>query len=277
MKDTTFTAISTFVQKHSGILLVDSKTYLIESRLTPVAQKFGLGDIDTLATRLPGAAPDLCNAVIDAMTTNESFFFRDATPFTLFEQIILPKLAAARRSTGRLRIWCAAASTGQEPYSLAMVLKSKADLLTGIQVEILGTDLSESALQRAREGRYTQFEVQRGLPIQLLVDNFTQDGTHWIISDEIRRMVRFSTLNLLDSYAPVGTVDVVFCRNVLIYFDVHTKRHVLEAIHKTMRGDGYLLLGAAETVMGVTDVFERADGQRGLYQPAASGAERLSA
>lgn len=277
MNESTFTAIRTFVQKHSGILLADSKTYLIESRLTPVAQKFGLGDIDTLAGRLAGAPLDLRDAVIDAMTTNESFFFRDNTPFTLFEQIILPKLTAARRTTGRLRIWCAAASTGQEPYSLAMILKSKPHLLGGVQVEILGTDLSESALQRARDGRYTQFEVQRGLPIQMLVDNFTQDATNWIISDEIKRMVRFSTLNLLESLAPIGTVDVVFCRNVLIYFDVPTKRKVLEAIHKTMRGDGYLLLGAAETVMGLTEVFERADGQRGLYQPTAAGTERMTA
>jgi chemotaxis protein methyltransferase CheR len=277
MTDSEYTQICAFVQKHSGIVLGDSKGYLIESRLAPVAQHFGFENVDALSRGLVLAAPELRDAVVDAMTTNESFFFRDTTPFTAFEQLILPKLAEARRGAGRIRIWCAAASTGQEPYSLAMILRSKKQLWSGLSIEIIGTDLSPTALARAKAGKYTQFEVQRGLPIQLLVDNFVQDGTNWIISDEIKNMVKFSQANLLEPMTGMGTVDVVFCRNVLIYFDVPTKKKVLEAVHKIMRPDGFLVLGAAETMMGVTDVFERTESQRGVFQPVPSQKQAMTA
>ncbi len=274
MKPEEFKAICDFVQKSSGIVLSQSKEYLVDSRLKPIAESHGFADIGALARGLPLAPEAVKAAVIDAMTTNETFFFRDKTPFTLFEEIILPELAKARRASGRLRIWCAAASTGQEPYSLAMLLLKHKALWNGIRVEIIGTDLSASAIARAKEGRYTQFEVQRGLPVELLVKHFTQDGTQWLISDEIKRMVKFSLLNLLQSYASIGTVDVVYCRNVLIYFDGETKKQVLTSVRKVMRPDGYLVLGAADTVMGSNGEFERANNKRGLYQPVEAGEMR---
>lgn len=275
MNEAEYASICAFVQKHSGIVLGENKAYLIESRLEPVVQKFELGNVSNLARQLTLAAPDLRQAVVDAMTTNESFFFRDTTPFTAFEQTILPALAKARRTTGRIRIWCAAASTGQEPYSLAMILSQKKHLWAGLQVEIIGTDLSTHALERAKQGRYTQFEVQRGLPVQLLVAYFRQEGSAWVISDEIKRMVRFSQQNLLQPLAALGTMDVVFCRNVLIYFDVATKAKVLSSIRSIMRPDSYLVLGAAETLMGITDSFGKVEGSRGLYQPV--GAAQMTA
>lgn len=271
-----YEAICSFVHKHSGILLGESKAYLIESRLAPIAQEFGFEDVEALARRLPTAAPNIRDAVIDAMTTNESFFFRDNTPFVAFEKTILPQLAEARRGK-RIRIWCAAASTGQEPYSLAMILLANKQMWSGSTVEILGTDLSSSALERARAGKYTQFEVQRGLPIQMLMDHFTQDGTSWTISDQIKNMVTFKEMNLLDPMHALGKMDVVFCRNVLIYFDVETKKRVLENLHQIMPADGFLSLGAAETMMGVTEVFERVNDVRGVYRPAKQEEKRLTA
>lgn len=267
MKQEEFREICAFVQKNSGIVLSQSKEYLVESRLKPVAEQHGFADTGALVRGLRSAPRAVQLAVTDAMTTNETFFFRDKTPFILFEEIILPGLVRARRANGRLRIWCAAASTGQEPYSLAMLLLKHKNLCNGIKVEIMATDLSPTAIERAREGRYTQFEVQRGLPVDLLVKHFTQDGTQWVISEEVRKMVRFSLLNLLDSYQSIGTVDVIYCRNVLIYFDGETKKLVLSALRKAMRPDGYLVLGAADTVMGSKGEFERANNKRGLYQP----------
>lgn len=277
MNPSEYAAICGFVQKHSGIVLGDSKAYLIESRLAPIIQKFGLADMSALAEKLAFAPPDLRDAVVDAMTTNESFFFRDNTPFELFEKKILPALSAARRGNGRMRIWCAAASTGQEPYSLAMILLAHKSLWSGLRVEIIGSDLSATALERARAGRYTQFEVQRGLPVQMLVEHFTQDGTDWVISQQVKDMVNYRELNLLEPLQSIGQVDVVFCRNVLIYFDVETKGQVLASVHNILRPDGYLLLGAAETMMGVSDKFERAEGERSLYQPVKQQADRLTA
>ncbi len=274
MKPEEFKVICDFVQKNSGIVLSQSKEYLVDSRLKPIAEEHGFADIGALARGLNLAPAAVKTAVTDAMTTNETFFFRDKTPFTLFEEIILPELARVRRVSGRLRIWCAAASTGQEPYSLAMLLLKHKRALAGLRVEIIGTDLSASAIARAKEGRYTQFEVQRGLPVELLVKHFTQEGTQWLISDEIKRMVKFSLLNLLQSYAPVGTVDIIYCRNVLIYFDAETKKQVLTSLRKVMRPDGYLVLGAADTVMGSNGEFERANNKRGLYQPVEAGEMR---
>lgn len=274
MKPEEFKAICDFVQKNSGIVLSQSKEYLVDSRLKPIAESHGFADIGALARGLSLAPEAVKTAVTDAMTTNETFFFRDKTPFTIFEEIILPELIKARRVAGRLRIWCAAASTGQEPYSLAMLVHKHKAALGGIKVEIIGTDLSATAIARAKEGRFTQFEVQRGLPVDLLVKHFTQEGTQWLISDEIKSMVKFSLLNLLESYRSIGTVDVVYCRNVLIYFDGDTKKRVLTSLRKVMKPDGYLVLGAADTVMGSNGEFERANNKRGLYQPVEAGEMR---
>lgn len=277
MNESEYASICAFVEKNSGIVLGASKAYLIESRLAPVAEKFGLDNVGALAGALRLADPALRNAVIDAMTTNESFFFRDTTPFTAFEDVILPMLVKARRTTGRLRIWCAAASTGQEPYSLAMVLLATKKIWAGMKVEIIATDLSLSALERAKTGVYSQFEVQRGLPIKMLVEHFVQDGTNWNISDEIKSMVTFKQLNLLEPLSAIGSTDLVFCRNVLIYFDVPTKKKVIDAIGAVMPSDGFLVLGASETMMGITDSFTRSQGYRGLFQPVVPGQQAMTA
>jgi chemotaxis protein methyltransferase CheR len=256
------------LKDRSGLTLSADKQYLVESRLLPVARKTGVDGLGGLVQKLKGAgAEPLITEVVEAMTTNESFFFRDKLPFDLFRQTIMPALLAARASQRQLRIWCAAASTGQEPYSLAILLKEMAPQVAGWRIEILGTDLSTEVLEKARVGIYSQFEVQRGLPIQLLVKYFSQLGETWQIAPEIRAMVQYRPLNLLQPFSQLGTFDVVFCRNVLIYFDQDTKIDVLGRLGKVMPADGYLVLGAAETVVGLTDTFKPVPEQRGLYAP----------
>jgi chemotaxis protein methyltransferase CheR len=202
------------------------------------------------------------------MTTNESLFFRDMAPFDLFRDVLLPRYLAARAATRRLRIWCAAASTGQEPYSLAILLNEAAPRLAGWHVEIVATDISTEVLEKARAGLYTQFEVQRGLPIQMLLKYFTQVGDQWQIAPQIRAMVDYRPLNLIKDFGPLGTFDIVYCRNVLIYFDSATKADVLKRMANVLPPDGSLLLGAAETVIGLTDAFAPEPGHRGLYARA---------
>jgi chemotaxis protein methyltransferase CheR len=190
-------------------------------------------------------------------------------PFYHFTSIIMPALLAARRSTRTIRIWCAAASTGQEPYSLAMCLKEMEGDLAGWRIELLASDLSGQALEKAREGLYTQFEVQRGLPIQFLVRYFKQTRELWQIAPEIRAMVKFRQLNLLSDFSHLGIFDLIFCRNVLIYFDPHTKVDVLDRLASATASDGYLVLGAAETVVGLTESFKVVGEKHGLYVPNA--------
>lgn len=271
-----------FLKSRSGLVLSNEKQYLIESRLLPVARKAGLQSIAALVAKLKEPRETaLAEAVVEAMTTNESFFYRDKTPFEHFTQMMMPELLKARASSKKIRIWCAAASTGQEPYTLAMCLKEMERQLVGWRIEILGTDISNEVLDRAKAGTYTQFEVQRGLPIQLLLKYFTQQGESWTISPQLRSMVQWKKFNLLDSFAGFGQFDIVFCRNVLIYFDQATKVDILGRIAKTMAPDGYLVLGAAETVVGLTDAFKPAPDRRGLYVPAtaatAQPAPRFSA
>jgi len=207
------------------------------------------------------------------MTTNESFFFRDKVPFDLFRDVVMPGLLEARARDKHLRIWCAAASTGQEPYSLAIVLKEMAAKTTGWRIELIATDLSNEVLEKAKSGVYSQFEVQRGLPIALLVKYFTQVGDTWQISPEIRTMVQYRQLNLLADFSHLGRFDVVFCRNVLIYFDQETKIAVFERMARVVEPDGCLVLGAAETVVGLTDVFRPIPEKRGLYGLAGAAAK----
>jgi chemotaxis protein methyltransferase CheR len=204
------------------------------------------------------------------MTTNESFFFRDKSPFDLFRDAVMPALLAARAAQRQIRIWCAAASTGQEPYSLAMCLHEMGERTAGWRIEVLATDLSTEVLEKAKAGLYSQFEVQRGLPIGLLVKYFTQVGELWEIAPDIRRMVQYRSLNLLNDFSHLGTFDVVFCRNVLIYFDQETKVDVLDRIARIVPADGYLVLGAAETVVGLTDAFKPLPERRGLYTTGRS-------
>jgi chemotaxis protein methyltransferase CheR len=201
------------------------------------------------------------------MTTNESFFFRDKLPFDNFRDAVMPALLNARAQERNIRIWCAAAATGQEPYSLAMALREMGSRLAGWNIEIFATDISQAALEKAKTGLYSQFEVQRGLPIQMLVKYFTQIGDHWQIAPEIRAMVDFRHFNLLQDFAGLGMFDVVFCRNVLIYCDQDTKTAVLNRIARVMRGDAYLMLGAAETVVGLTTALKPMLEHRGVYVP----------
>ena len=209
----------------------------------------------------------LATAVVEAMTTNKSFFFRDKVPFDNLRTTVLPALQAARRHSRALRIWCAAAASGQEPYSLAMALSEMDGRFAGWQIEVIATDISNPILEKARQGLYSQFEVQRGLPIQLLIKYFSQDGEMWQITPEIRAMVKYRQLNLLSDFSDLGTFDLIFCRNVLIYFDQETKVNVLDRLAEVIAGDGYLVLGAAETVVGLTDSFKVCPQSRGLYTP----------
>ena len=261
-----------FLHERSGLVLTADKQYLVESRLLPVARRAGLAGLAALVQNLrTGQAEALGVEVVEAMTTNESFFFRDKIPFEHFRDTIMPALLAARAASRRIRIWCAAASTGQEPYSLAMILKEMGRAVAGWRIEILATDLSNEVLEKARAGIYSQFEVQRGLPITLLVKYFTQIGDTWQIAPELRAMVQFRQLNLIDDFAHLGVFDVVFCRNVMIYFNQQTKTRVLDRLARVVDPNGYLALGAAETVVGLTESFKPIHDRRGLYAPNAAG------
>jgi chemotaxis protein methyltransferase CheR len=267
-----FAWLAEMLKARSGLVLGQDKDYLLDSRLSPIARQEGCATLEALVARLR-AAPNgpLAAAVVEAMTTNESFFFRDGKPFEHFKTV-LPKLCAARAPTAPLRIWSAACSTGQEAYSLAMLLTDAKPILGNRPIEIVGTDLSLEVLARAKDGLYTQFEVQRGLPVTHLVKHFRKDGANWRISDALRAMVTWRSFNLLDDMASLGRFDVVFCRNVLIYFDQPTKGRVLDSIARLMPPDGVLYLGGAETVLGITQKFEPLAGERGAYAPAGGGA-----
>lgn len=263
------------LKEASGLVLSEKKQYLLESRLAPVMRDEEFESLSELIARIkaPGSEK-LRESVVQAMTINESFFFRDKTPFENFTNIMLPALMASPRAGNKqLRIWCAAASTGQEPYSLAILLKEMEDQLRGWNIEIIGTDLSQEVLEKAKAGLYSQFEVQRGLPIQLLVKYFQQTGSLWQIDSAIRSMVTYKHFNLLTDYSALGTFDVIFCRNVLIYFDPPTKSDMLKRMAARMRPNGYLVLGAAETVIGISDDFKPVPDARGLYALPASPGE----
>ncbi len=272
MKPEDFSFFTKYIYDQTGLVLGPDKMYLIESRLAPLARKYNVANIDLLVGQLRASkTADLQRDIVDAMMTNESFFFRDGKPFEQFRQLVLPGLLQSRATKKSFRIWCAAASTGQEPYTLAMILKEEAAKLNGWRVDIVGTDISHEALERAKSGLYTQFEVQRGLPIQLLVKYFKQQGDKWQIAPEIRTAVQYRSFNLLSDFAGLGSFDVIFCRNVLIYFDQKTKGTILDRMAKLLPTDGLLYLGGAETVLGVTERFQPMQGQRGIYQVVAPG------
>jgi chemotaxis protein methyltransferase CheR len=205
--------------------------------------------------------------VVEAMTTNETFFFRDKTPFDHLKDTMLPTLLQARQARRALRIWCAASSTGQEPYSIAMCLKGLGPVISGWRVDIVATDLSQGVLEKSKAGIFSQFEVQRGLPIQLLVKHFTQVGDMWQLNADVRSMVQHRQLNLLQDFGHLGTFDIIFCRNVLIYFDQETKAGIFERMARVIEPDGFMVLGAAESVVGITDAFQPYSERRGLYRP----------
>jgi chemotaxis protein methyltransferase CheR len=255
------------LKERSGLDLSADKQYLVESRLIPLARKAGLAGLPELVQKLKAGAEALTAEVVEAMTTNETFFFRDKVPFDHLKATIMPELLQARASRRSLRIWCAASSTGQEPYSIAMCLKEMSTALTGWRVEIVATDLSQGVLEKSRAGLFSQFEVQRGLPIQLLVKHFVQIGELWQLNADVRAMVQFRQLNLLQDFSHLGVFDIIFCRNVLIYFDQDTKTNMFGRLAKMIEPDGFLMLGAAETVVGLTEAFRPCPDRRGLYSP----------
>ena len=264
------------LKERSGLDLSADKQYLVESRLIPLARRSGLPGIPELVAKIKGGADALTSEVVEAMTTNETFFFRDKIPFDHLRQTILPALLQARASRRALRIWCAASSTGQEPYSVAMCVKEFAGL-AGWRVEIVATDLSQEVLEKSKAGIYSPFEVQRGLPIQMLVRHFTQTGELWQLNADIRAMVQHRQLNLLQDFSHLGTFDVIFCRNVLIYFDQDTKAGVFGRLARMLDTDGVLLLGAAESVVGISDAFRPDPERRGVYRLNTERAARGAA
>jgi chemotaxis protein methyltransferase CheR len=271
-----FEFVAQLLKRRSGLVINSDKLYLLESRLGPVGRKHSLAGLPAIAAKLKAGDEALARDVTEAMTTNESFFFRDKTPFDHFEKLMLPAMLKARAGSKRLRIWCAAASTGQEPFSLAMLLKEKQAQLKDWRIDILGTDLSSEVLARAKSGLYSQFEVQRGLPVQLMVKYFTKERDQWRIKDDVRSMVEYRQMNLLDSFVGLGTFDIIYCRNVLIYFDEGTKRGILERMAQLLPDDGYLLLGAAETVVGITNAFSPLEGAQGVSVKASAKAAQKS-
>jgi chemotaxis protein methyltransferase CheR len=274
-----FAFLTGLIRERSGIVLGGDKVYLVENRLKPLASERGFADLGALVTALrQGRDERLKCHVVELMTTNETLFFRDSKPFDLLRDIVLPQLTAARPKGKTLRVWSAACSTGQEAYSIAMTVKENAARFGDWPVEITGTDIAPGVLTKARAGIYSQFEVQRGMPIRLLVKYFKQNEAQWAIAPELKAMVRFREHNILHDLSALGTFDVVFCRNLLIYFDRDTKQNVLERIGRIIAPNGILLLGGTETVIGITSRFEPVPGHRGLYQlaSAASGSVPLA-
>jgi chemotaxis protein methyltransferase CheR len=261
-----FVYVRDLVRRESAIVLDTGKEYLVESRLIPLARQAGAADVNAYVAALrQRSTPQTTRAVVEALTTNETSWFRDGDPFATLRTTVLPDLATRRPARG-LRIWSAACSSGQEPYSIAIAL-AETPAVAGWRTEVLGTDLSEEMVARARAGRYTQLEINRGLPATSLVKHFERDGAHWRIAPALSAAVSFRTLNLVRPFPPLGRFDVVFLRNVLIYFDVATKRDILRRVRQVMAPDGYLFLGAAEMTMGVDDAWERVPaGRSSVYR-----------
>jgi chemotaxis protein methyltransferase CheR len=270
MTDQEFDAIRRLLHEHSAILLDSDKQYLVESRLEPVLRQLNLNSIGDLIGQLRSQSGNgLHRQVIEAMVTTESSFFRDHHPFEALRKVVIPDLINRRRDERRLHIWCAASSHGQEPYSIALLLREQFPELAGWTVSLLASDLSREVLGRAREGRYNQIEVNRGLPAALLVKYFDQRGTDWQLQPAVRSMVNFEEINLAKPWPPLPRMDLVLIRNVMIYFDVDTKKTILGKLARLLRPDGYLILGGAETTINLDNSYCRVEPLKaGLYQLA---------
>ena len=273
MKDDVFALLAKMLRDQSGLALPRDKEYLLESRLTPVARKHKFESIDAMCQAIRATKNRAIESdIVEAMTTNESFFFRDAGTFDIFRKQILPALITARAATKTLRIWFAACSSGQEPYSVAMILEEEKAKLPGWTIDMVGTDISNEMVTRSKEGLYSHFEAQRGLPIQLLAKYFEKHDQGWRVKSLLRDKVKFRTFNLLEGFGGFGNLDIIFCRNVLIYFDIATKRDILDRMSRQLTKDGVLLLGGAETVIGVCDKFAPHPGHAGIFVPAQAAA-----
>jgi chemotaxis protein methyltransferase CheR len=261
-----FTFVRELVRAESAIVLEPGKEYLVESRLVPLARTAGHPDVDAFVRELSTRRnPATLRLVVEALTTNETSWFRDSDPFTALRQSIFPTLVKTRPHR-QIRVWAAACSSGQEPYSILMTAQDTPEL-AGWKVDMLATDLSQEMLDRARSGQYSQLEVNRGLPATTLVRHFERSGLSWRISPALSSQVQFRQLNLMRPFPPMGKFDVVFLRNVLIYFDLATKRDILRRVRQVMAPDGHLFLGAAEMTMGVDDAWERVPaGRSSVYR-----------
>ena len=263
-----FQFLATLLKKRSGLTLTDDKVYLVESRLLPIARSHNLQSVSDLYNRLRSSpTEDLMVEVTEAMTTNESSFFRDIKPYDQLRQVLLPMLMEPLSMQKRIRIWSAACSTGQEPYSIAMCLQEDAAKLPGWTFDIIATDLASKVVNKAKQGTYSQFEVQRGMPTMMLLKYFTSlPDTSWQIKDNIKTMVQFKLQNLLEPYAALGQFDLVFCRNVLIYFDEDTKVAITEKMARTLPPHGILVLGSTETLIDPKGLFVPVPDVRGAYK-----------
>jgi len=268
--------LSDVVQRRAGLALAPAKTALVRSKLMPVAARFGFKSVGALLDELADEPAELAAAVTEAMTTNETSFFRDPACFDYFRDTILPALTAARADTQRLRIWCAAASTGQEPYSLAMILDEAKLAEQGWKIDLFATDLSQLVVDRIRIGLYSQYEVERGLSPAQLARHFTRDGENWRVAERLRCMLRVRRFNLLDHYGWLGKLDVVFCRNVFLYFDHQSRLEVLMRLERALAPDGWLVLGATENASGSGRHFVPDDKTRGVYVRAVPRPMRLA-
>jgi chemotaxis protein methyltransferase CheR len=258
LDDTSFQYISDLVLKRSAIVLEPVKAYLVESRLSPLARQHGFESIAELVTALRAKpAGDLHQLVTEAMTTNETSFFRDIHPFDTLKTTILPELIAARGAQRALNIWCGACSSGQEPYTIGIVLREHFPTLATWNVRLVASDLSTQILARAQQGLYTQAEVNRGMPAPLLVKHFHKVGLQWQVKDHVRNLMQFVELNLIERWPPLSRMDIIFLRNVLIYFSSDTKRAILDKIARQLAPDGYLFLGGAETTLNLSEAFDR--------------------
>ncbi len=276
MKPDDVAYLAQMLRRRSGLVLTQPKPEVMESRLAAVVRRFGFRDADALVTELRHGRDALARAVTEAMTTNESSFFRDHAVFEQFRDKILPALLAQRARTKRLRIWSAACAAGQEAYSIAMLLDDHKLAAQGWTIDLIATDLSSEVVARAEQGLYGPFEVQRGLPARRLIGHFTQEGANWRVGESLRRLVTFRPFNLLDSFGWLDDMDVVFCRNVLMYFDRKNKVGVLDKISEILAPDGYLLLGPVETAHGLSDVFAPAGGPPGIYVRARAAMPRAA-
>jgi len=269
-----FTFLVRLLRRRSGLWLTPAKRDLVERRLAPLMHRFGFRDLDGLVHELRLGRETLARAVAEAVTVNETSFFRDRDVFARFSNVLLPQLLRARESEKRLRIWSAATAAGQEAYSIAMILDAAG--LTGWSIDLIATDLSGDAIARAETGRYDEMEVARGLDETALARWFQRDGKDWRVAEHLRRMVDFRTFNLLDSYGWLDDLDIIFCRNVLIYFDPATKASVLERMGETLRPDGLLLLGEAEAPDAMVQAFVELPGGECVYAKRRATVARLA-
>lgn len=272
----TFEYVRTLVQQRSAIVLEPGKEYLVESRLSQVARTQGFKSVDELADHLAKHPfSTVHRRAVEAMTTNETSFFRDLHPFEAIKTTILPALITARAATQRLNIWSAACSSGQEPFTIAMLIREHFPQLAHWKISMFATDLSTAVLAKARAGRFSQLEVNRGLPAPLLLKYFVKEGMEWVVREDIRSMIDFQELNLAEKWPQLTPMDVVLMRNVLIYFDTQTKKDILRRVRQVIRPDGYFMLGSAETTMALDDSYKRADvGRAVVYRLLGAEARR---